>query len=286
MLYFHLLFPPLMILSPLIVLWVYKPEEEADLALVAETRKRLLAWTGIALFAFLVLATLRLTLSSAEGHNALQGGVTQLMAFLFMPLWFLLAMPYMRAARPFMDQPPGPEPEVRSAQLVSRRNLRVLPRWAYWFPGLILATGLGLCIWQGLGSGEAKASMQILAASLLFLALLCVPLFPSLQSAALSTPEPMPTNPSKQLRDAYASLRRAKAWALWGLSVAIQFLLAGLALLFLTESFSAQDRSMFGLIGGIGGSLIGLFGGVFGSWVGFCGSRVHELRNREAAGKA
>ena len=199
MLYYHLFFPPLMILSPLIVLLVYKPDEEADPILVSETRKRLLVGTGAAIAVFATFAAARILFRSDAIESSLQGSITQLMSFLFFPLWFLLAMPYMRAARPYMNQATGAAsgqaPEVRSAQLVSRRNLRVLPRWTHWVPGTLLAIGLGLCIWQGLGSGDVKPSLQVLVAALLFLALMCVPLFPSLQAAALSTPEPMPRQP-------------------------------------------------------------------------------------------
>lgn len=290
MLYFHLFFPPLMFLSPLLVLVGYKPIAEADPDEVRLTRRRLLVWTALAIAAYLLITVLRFTLlaSATEGPGlARQAPLTQFMAFLFMPLWFACAMPYVRAARPYMDQPVTKALPVRSASLVSRRSLQVLPSWTRWAPLAVLVAGAIYCVVRGFGTSQWSTQTNVLVGALLLAGALGLNFFPSLQRFALSGKEPGIGSPDPELEKAYASFRRAKSWGVWTLATGFEVLTAGIAALLVSGLLQGQDTGrMIGLIGGTGGALIGTLGGLYGAWLGVCGSRVNELLNQRAAKEA
>ena len=290
MLYFHLFFPPLMFLSPLLVLRVYKPVPQADPDEVRLTRRRLWLWTAMATALYLLVTVLRLTLfaPTTDGViSASQAPLTQLMAFLFMPLWFGCAMPYVRAARPHMDQPVPETHPVRSASLVSRRSMQVLPGWARWTPLVVLVAGAAYCAVRGFGTSQWSTQTNVLVGALLVAGALGLNFYPSLQRLALSGKEPVLGSPDPQLEKAYANLRRAKSWGVWTLATGYEVFFAGLAALLVSGLLQGQDTGrLIGLIGGVGGALFGTLGGLYGAWLGVCGSRVNELLNQRAAKEA
>jgi hypothetical protein len=80
---------------------------------------------------------------------------------------------------------------------------------------------------------------------------------------------------SPELAELYAAQRRKRVLGLfWGIGVALPLLIGSFCV---GQTWFPNDGSMWGLIGGIGGSILGICGTIFGTWMTVERARIAEL---------
>ncbi|MEW6282989.1 MAG: hypothetical protein AB1758_30530, partial [Candidatus Eremiobacterota bacterium] len=183
---------------------------------------------------------------------------------LFFPVWFRAAHPVFLLKNPGYATAPGPE---RSASLAPRQESVPIPPAAWLAPVALMALS-GLAI--GLHSETRIHPWLIWSGGLLWMGLT-----PWAARLTLGEPEPLDSRGSRELEEAYADLRRFKAWAFYtmGLLAVALFALTGVLLA------TGQERAAI-WVGAGGGSLVGVLGGVVGTWADVRRARVANLRHK------
>jgi hypothetical protein len=250
---FNSVFPLAMILSPAVFsLFVrVQPEDGTAFAqqstLVNTFRRKLLRWTAAAVITFAVL------------HQAAGVDVARHLWVLFFPLWFFGALPLLRTKDRGWRESLQMNTEHRAASLTRRDVAPIAFRcalagaWAVWialFAALVMLLGSGATPkWQLLifaGAGAVFLAMGHYAAK-----------------ASLLEPEPLDTDGSAELREAYAGLRRVKLWGWYGISVLAMLVFLAPPLLIAWDEARYLTPAVW--IGAGGGGLVGVLGGVFGT---------------------
>ncbi len=286
MLAFEILFPVSMIVFPLVYVLFIRQDQEADPDKCRRSLRHLITWTGAALAAFSMLIGTRLFLESASGEDsrpwvAMLRPIEMVSHFAFFPLWFLLAVPAIKARRPNLVRGSTVASTVRSASLTPRPTPPGLAPWTSWLAAILWLLGAGVCalglsqrVFEGASPTPYVTMLLVLAA----LAMLAAPL---LRRGSISEPEPMDPRHSSELIDAYASYRNAKANGLYALAITMQSAQIAAAIVF---AFGVHENagvgSTVGLIGAITGSLIGIGGGIFGSIMEHRRMKIQELLGR------
>ncbi len=255
---FEVIFVLAMLLLPGVFTLFYGPRPDTDRVRVRRLRVRLWTWTAIALVAFAALAMLRNSPVLAGWFKlpwitTMGRSLHEYMWLAFFPLWFALAMPLIVACRPEASTPyRGPK---RSASLTPRTAAPIVPRLAWFALGAVWLTATLVCLrhWP-------HESHAVLAVSLsLGCGLFALVVTGTAAKRTLCEPEPLDSNGSKELREAYGALRRVRSWGFYGLGASL--LLLSVAIAVLTALGMPQAISWGGAIGG---SLIGIGGATFG----------------------
>lgn len=263
--YFDAVFVAVMILFPAIfTLFVRRQEDgrrsgidvRAD---IAAKQRRLWLWTGIAIGAYAVVML--------NGHDR----VADFLWMLCFPLWFLLAMPVLRAKDPGWRG--VPRTATRSASLVRRD---VVP------PGLERAWRALTVIWALL----LAAAVVGLASDAPGAALWWLIVFPIAGGAeialfywcarrSLIEAEPHPAIETQEIREARESLRRLKLYVWFGAAAAAGVVFSAPALILIWWGPSTLMPAI--IAGAGGGAVVGIGGGVAGTYTDLKRARLNRL---------
>lgn len=192
---------------------------------------------------------------------------------MFFVVWFGFAMPALQARQPgYRPMPHAGSPEpVRSASLTPRDTNIPLPRGA-WVLGWTL---FGLCV------GATVWAIVKGAPALLLLGWgfwLGMGVFGT--RASQVEPEPMDASGSPELAEAWASLRRFKAWSFWALGLVGSMGFACVAVL------TVFRPDIAGISGGVLGTAAGVTGGIIGTMGSVRRARVNALLQELGAREA
>ena len=267
--WFHLIFPLVMILTPLLFVILSGTSPQS----LPNARP-------------LMLALWACTLGTAGVHVALwSGGIkaTTFMSLAFMPLWFALAMPALMHRRPEWQRLHGSTPE-RTASLQPRTHEPLLPRWLVLAPACISLAGL-VSVGIAFATRRARTGAfgqvddgAFIAALLLVVGsgVQMLGMIPAITRAARMLPEPAPAGGHAALQEAYAEHRRFVACSttlLFG--VGLNTLAVALASSVAWVPAADPLRSTLLIAGGAGGgTLIGLVGATVGTMASLRRARI------------
>ena len=218
----------------------------------------------------------------------------------FFPLWFFLAMPATLAKNPSWGWVAGGGSSsggVRTASLVNRERTSPVTRAMWAVPITLFIVILAAIAARGLlpfggdllvsGSASEREAARVAYAEVersRWLVSLIVfgsvygfllAILPRGLRRTLSEPEPMDAAGSPELAELYAAQRRKRVLGLfWGIGVALPLLIGSFSVV---RTWFPNDGSMWGLIGGIGGSILGICGAIFGTWMTVERARIAEL---------
>jgi hypothetical protein len=240
---------------------------DADLDLRAKQR-RLWLWTAVAIGAYAALTL---------------NGNTEIVSFLWMacfPLWFLLAMPVLRAKDPGWRG--VPRTATRSASLVRRDVLppRLKRAWIYLTALWALLVTASIA---GLAAGAPGAGQWWLI-TFPVVAGAEVALFYWCAKRSLIEPEPHPANETPEIRAARESLRGLKLYAWLWAAAACVLVFSAPALMLIWWGPSALVPAI--AAGAGGGAVVGIGGGVVGTIADLRRARLNRLCIDEPIGHA
>ena len=296
--FFMLIFVPVMLLFPL-VFAALVPNRAADdsarikargmlLTLAMSTAALLAIWVG------LVLTGLRFNFAMV---------IAGFWWPWFFPLWFFLAMPAIVAKNPYWGWTVGSgfaSGGVRTASLVNRERTSPVTRAMWAVPITLFVLILAAIAARGLlpfGVGPypgdsaidpeaARVAYAEVERSRWILSLVVfgsvfgfvLAILPRSLRQPLSEPEPMDAAGSPELARLYAAQRRKRVLGLfWGTGVLLP---ACIGLSSVLQAWFPNAGSIWGLIGGIGGSILGICGAVFGTWMMVERAKISEVRAR------
>ena len=301
---FMLIFVPVMLLFPL-VFAALVPNRAADdsarikargmlLTLAMSTAALLAIWVG------LVLTGLRFNFAMV---------IAGFWWPWFFPLWFFLAMPAIVAKNPHWGWTVGggsASGGVRTASLVNRERTSPVTRAMWAVPITLFVVILAAIAARGLlpfGVGPypgdsavdpeaARVAYAEVERSRWILSLVVfgsvfgfvLAILPRSLRQPLSEPEPMDAAGSPELVRLYAAQRRKRVLGLfWGTGVLLP---ACIGLSSVLQAWFPNAGSMWGLIGGIGGSVLGICGVIFGTRMTVERAKISEVRARLDASDA
>ena len=301
---FMLIFVPVMLLFPL-VFAALVPNRAADdsarikargmlLTLAMSTAALLAIWVG------LVLTGLRFNFAMV---------IAGFWWPWFFPLWFFLAMPAIVAKNPHWGWTVGggsASGGVRTASLVNRERTSPVTRAMWAVPIMLFVVILAVIAARGLmpfGVGpypgdsavdpeSARVAYAEVERSRWLLSLVVfgsvfgflLAILPRSLRRTLSEPEPMDAAGSPELAELYAAQRRKRVLGLfWGTGVLLPACIGSFSVL---QAWFPNAGSMWGLIGGIGGSILGICGAIFGTWMTVERAKISEVRARLDASDA
>lgn len=213
----------------------------------------------------------------------------------FFPLWFLLAMPAVAAKNPSWGNlnlnETNPE-GLRSASLVNRERLSPITGAMWWIPICVYLLFLGIIAARGLLSFTLVShgsEQAIFVAPQYFNWALTLVVYggvvgmllvflPRIIRSTLIEAEPMDAAGSVELAELYDRQRRKRILGLfWGIGTLLPVLIGTCSA---GQLWFPDFDSLWGLIGGIGGTLIGIAGAIFGTWMSVDRAKIAELRTR------
>ncbi len=220
----------------------------------------------------------------------------------FFPLWFLLAMPAIVEKNPYLGWTAGggsASGEVRAASLVNRERQNPVTRVLWSVPVILFVLLLAAIAARGLmpfGVGPypgdsavnpeaARVAYADAERSRWLLTLIVfgsvfgflLAMLPRSLRRTLAEPEPMDAAGSVELAYLYQRQRRKRVLGLfWSCGTVLPLVIGTLSVL---QVWFPSERSIWGLVGAIGGSLLGLGGAIFGTWMTIDRAKI-------AAGKA
>lgn len=262
---FQVVFTLAMIVSPGVFTLLVRQKQPlssedhaARLQLGALTR-RMWLWTGAAVFVYIVLSVW------------LAPGVAYFMWMAFFPLWFILALPVLRAKDPGWG--PISRPPVRSARL-ERRDVLPANVGLAWFALTALWALLLLVAVLGLTLQVSEPPQWWL---LFFLAAAGGELWLMHWALrrSLIEPEPVPENESAEIREARESFRKLKmlAWFIAAAVIVLVFSIPPVLLIWLGNG----ALTLAIIVGAGGGTAAGIAGGVFGAMADLRRAKINRL---------
>jgi hypothetical protein len=301
-----LVFVPAMLLCPLAFAALVPNRASNDADRIA-VRGRLLTLGLVTLFVLalwlgLVLTGLRLPVAR---------DVANFWWLWFFPLWFGFAMPAIAQKRPdwragaFGSHGPGgmagAASNLRTASLVNRERQSPVTR-PMWALALLVSTlAVGAIAARGMapfplaadavGASSATEAWRteqlgvaqrqqwtLLLVVVAAIDLMMLAILPRGIRRTLAEPEPMDAAGSDELAAVYARQRRRRALGLFWLVGVTQP--AALGAIFALVVWFPDAGSLWGLLGGVSGTLIGLCGAIFGTWMTVERARIAEVRAR------
>ncbi|MCA9310787.1 MAG: hypothetical protein KDA21_06250 [Phycisphaerales bacterium] len=261
------IFPPLMILLPLLMVLFTRWGETTP-----ERRARARRLTG-----WLVLGTIAAEVVWLVAYLWVFGDHARHLWSLAAPL-FPLAMRIM-PLRNADTEPPHLDAPVRAASLTSRAHASPIPRAAWVVPWLIAGVAIAAIALRRLqpfdGAEEQRWWMALLMA--LFLLPMEALIGPWALRLVLREPEPLDASGSEALREAYRRHRNQRAWGLYGLiSVLALMVGAGMVAIAWIDPAGPLEQQL-GWWGGGVGCAIGMAGAAFGVWSGIGRARINGL---------
>jgi hypothetical protein len=293
-----LVFAPLMLVTPLIFALLV-PNRTTDDAGRIRAGSRMLA-LSLATVALLTI-WLGLVLLGSRLPGALP--IANFWWVWFFPLWFGLAVPAIAARNPFWSGAAATESEangLRTASLVNREKRSPVTRAMWLIPIAVYLLFLGAIAARGLmpfpagtypgdsAADPAAAKLAYAAAErsrwLLALAVyggvfgLLLALLPRSLRLTLTESEPLDSKGSVELAELYDRQRRQRVLGLfWGSGVLLPICVGLFSTL---QLWFPNFGSLWGLVGGIGGSLLGIAGAIFGVRMTIERAKIAELRSR------
>ena len=293
-----LVFAPIMLVTPLIVALLV-PNRTTDDAGRIRAGSRMLA-LSLATVALLAI-WLGLVLLGSRLPSALP--IANFWWVWFFPLWFWLAMPAVAARNPFWSGAATTESEangLRTASLVNREKRSPVTRAMWLIPIAVYLLFLGAIAARGLmpfpagaypgDSAAEPAAAKVAYATaersrwLLALAVyggvfgLLLALLPRGLRLTLTESEPLDSKGSVELAELYDRQRRKRVLGLfWGSGVLLPICVGLFSAL---QIWFPNFGSLWGLVGGIGGSLLGIAGAIFGIRMTIERAKIAELRSR------
>lgn len=268
-----LVFVPLMLLSPLAFALPARTaggrggggSANADEPQRAEVRARTIALVIATLLALALW--LGAVLASVNIGSQTLAIVARFTWVLFFPLWFLFAVPLLRAknAAWFRTGAPASNEPVRAARLDNRARTSPVGRSHWLALGLIGGAFLAAILARGLvgpfESDSDRSRWLVFAGSYLLVIVMVAAVLPVSLRMLLSEPEPMDAGGSPELARMYDAHRTAKIRGLFYLLGVGMIVLFGVCM-----SLAAwlPFGEIAGWIGGLGGSALGIAGAWFG----------------------
>lgn len=290
-----LLVIPALLLFPLVVV-LFTPlrvQSEAERT-SARLKVGLLGLATVCAFALwggLLLAGLRLP-------NGPLPMMSQFAWILFFPLWFLFAMPAIRAKNPVwsgaIDGTTATNVPLRTASLGNRARENPITR-TLWVVAIVLSVALlaataarGLQPFDDTAyAGHADVLRQrwlIDACVQAFLVIVTFALTPVSLSRMHHEPEPMDAQGSPELAELYRCQRMRRARGLfWLMAIVVPCFLG--AMLCASAWLPEGHSSTLGLVGALGGTIIGVAGAIFGTMTTLARVRISEARERLGASR-
>jgi len=300
-----LILVPLMLLFPIVFAALVPSRAATDSARIA-VRGRLLALSLVTLV--LLGLWVGLLITGLRFHGAMV--IANFWWAWFIPLWFFLAWPTVALKRADwrsnFHEPASPggscqgAGDVRSASLVNRERKSPVTRAMWAVPVMLFVLLIAAIATRGLMPfgvrpypgdsaldpaaarvvyAEAERSSWLLSLIVfgsVFGFLLAI--LPSSLRRTLSEPEPMDVSGSAELADLYQRQRRKRVLGLfWGCGTALPLFIGSFAAL---RVWFPSEGSLWGLAGGIGGSLLGICGAIFGTWMTVERARIAEVKAR------
>lgn len=275
---FELLFPPVMLLVPLLCV-AFVRNRDATAAHALEIRGRKVAL--VVATAFALTLWLGCALQAPRSNIRAFAIVARYSWVMFFPLWFGLAMPIAQLATTQQAAAGLPHGNVRVASLVNRARKHPIARRQWLLAGTLGLLGLAALgsRWFGEPFADERARTAFLwqlagQAGLLALVALVLPF--SLRRMLLE-PEPLDAHGNPKLQRMYDDLRTARARSLfWVLGVATPAMFA--------TAFSIVAWTGIGELGGwlgaLGGSAIGLCGATIGVISGLRRMRIAAFKQK------
>lgn len=279
------LFSPLMIISPICFAALTPVRAGDDAARAAAAKKGMLhlaIFTGLGLVVWLGLF-----LASLESPDGLMRSFARATWVLFFPLWFLVAMPAVRAKNPAwgaaIHGTTTASGTTRTASLVNRARENPVGPVAWGFAVAVAAFMFALIAARGRDPFSADEAGRTQHARWLWILLVYGAVaLSNLIVTAFSVrrmhaePEPLDPSGSQELQDLYRAHRVRKIRGLfWMLGVALPGFLGAMMAAMV---WRPGDGQIIGLIGGSGGAMIGIGGAVFGCMMTAQRIRIAEFK--------
>jgi hypothetical protein len=286
--WFDYVFPPLMIVLPLVIaaLTPFNGKARTDAGLVRRGTMRLLIWTLAAIGAWLLL-------------TQLIGPRTASFAWaLFFPLFFVLAMPVLRAKNPNVVGMPPHDLPIRTASLTPRNRQPLVPGWTLavmWIIWLLGATTILIitmrhrvdaldvaALWNHSPLGVIAIIGQ---ATLLVVPIVLMRVLPMVRTE----PAPMDQEASAELAELYHRRGVQRSWMFvvlgWSLLLLLTAQFVVMAAIGDLSSAGENVGPTIGLWGAILGSTIGVLGAIAGTASSIQAARINR-RLRELTTRA
>ena len=279
------LFPPFMIVSPICFAALTPTSSNDDAARTAEAKRgmrRLAIFTGLGLVVWLLLF-----LASFGSPDGPVRSLARATWVLFFPLWFLVALPAIRAKNPAWGEgvhgATTASGSKRTASLINRAKENPVGPVAWGIAVGVAATLFALIAARGRGPFSADEAGRTEHAQWLRILLVHGTVaFSSLIVMAYSVrslnsePEPLDPSGSQELQDLYRVHRVRKIRGLfWLLGVAAPGFLGAMMAAMV---WRPGDGQVIGLVGGAGGAMIGIGGAVFGCMMTAQRIRIAEFK--------
>ncbi|MBX3356274.1 MAG: hypothetical protein KF724_11330 [Phycisphaeraceae bacterium] len=282
------LIAPVLLLSPMVVVLLTptRVSNREDRILVRSRVMVLAVATGVSLIAWAGL-----TVASVQSASPALSLTARSAWVLFFPLWFMLAMPSIRAKNPVwggaLDGSDGRSEPVRTAMLTNRERENPISRraWALVTAALVLimlaiaARGMAPFSESAEVARVERVRWIVAMCTMALCGTLTLAIMPWALRRIHSEPEPLVPGVEAELIEAYRTHRRRKVTALfWLLGVAVPGFLGALAGAIVWGSVGSGET--IGLIGGVGGSMLGVAGAFIGCLFAFDRIRIAEARAR------
>lgn len=274
MFWYDLLFPPLMIVAPLLMTFLFRtpPTVEVD----RPRLRRLYLWFALATaLSLAVFAILYLAVSPEVSRHSWP---LCFVGFALMIRLLAVKCPHLVVHSPQLT--------VRTASLVNRARTIPVPRSLFRLLWILWAAAVGgvlLRLAWPMDDGERVRWFCALGGAIVMV--LNPILIPWAVCRCMDEPEPLDAAGSLELEQEYAANRRFRAWGFFWLGLTMTLVLGG-AMAIVT--WIPQDGASGALIGGIGGGLgaaIGIGGAIFGTMASLRRARIaaklHELQTRQ-----
>lgn len=280
-------FAPAMLLAPVlfVLLMPIRVATSADpQRMRAEVRGRLVVLSLATLVALAVWLGMLLA-----GVNLRSDGLRMAAQFtwiLFFPLWFVFALPVLRAKQPAMWEGHGVQGQVRAASLVNRARCNPIGtgHWVvFWGVLLLLTAVVALRGWmRSFATDAQQLRWMILTGCTIVTFLVLAPVMAWGIRLTLREPEPMDAAGSPALARMYDEYRSTKIRAMfWTLGVAMPVMLGTCMACMVWW----DGESWIGWIGAGGGVGFGLVGAWMGLVMSMRRARIAEFKRQLDVGQ-
>ena len=271
--WFYWLFPPLMTLAPLAMVWW----AERTLPPAPDTAFR--RWGKILLPAF-ILGAIAVYLSSLASLGR-ESAVTRALFYLYFPAWGL-AIPLTIRPNPNAGENNLNRPERTASLRPRRRESPISPKWwlIAWSIAGVGSAALMITAFIQNASSTTLVSTGMLAAFAIFSVWLAQRTLP----IGLEEPEPLGVESDATLQVEYVRFRNQRTWLMFLLfAVGMPALLLGMGAAMLWAKDSASSGGTVGIVGGVLGSIFGLIGAAVGIGADMKRKRLAEMLKRSDA---
>jgi len=277
MLWFDLLFGPLMILGFPVLAWFIPARFESEQAR-GDYRRRWRRAHGCTLLLLGTFFAARVFFPPAVSRQF------WMLCFIQMPL-FIRLIP---AKNPSWGSP-FPSGSQRAASLQVRTRSSPVPARAWAIAWIVWLVPAMFAAWALVEKSGTPGSSQaaFIVSLLLPIGALCLAFGPYFVRLVLREPEPMDPADSADLREAYRRHRYARAWMFYIFPLVIAITQAAFAAVIAWLPPTAATQRALGMIGGVAGTVGGLLGAAagiyFGVWRAKLNQTVRDLTGKQSS---